>query len=100
MSDENLKKDEWPVWEVFAQTKWGRPHEHCGSLHAPDREIALQNARDVYARRDNVKSLWVVPSEAISATKRDDNDAFFDAIDDKPYRHPQFYTVPRDVKGM
>ncbi len=38
-----LRKDEWPLWEVFAQTRWGKPHEHCGSLHAPDRETVILN---------------------------------------------------------
>ena len=43
--------DELPLWEVFTQAKDGAPHEHAGSVHAPDPEIALQNARDVYARQ-------------------------------------------------
>ena len=96
-SNEN---EEWEVWEVFAQTKWGRQHEHCGSVHAPDSEMALQNARDVYARRDSVKSLWVVPASAIHATTLGDQGPFFDAADDKPYRHPQFYKVPRGVRNL
>ncbi len=100
MTEEPMRKDEWPLWEVFAQTRWGKPHEHCGSVHAPDREMALQNARDVYARRDNVKSIWVVPASEISATKLEDQGPFFDAIDDTPYRHPQFYKTPRGVKDL
>ena len=36
---------------MFIQPKPGAPHEHCGSVHAVDAEQALQNARDVYARR-------------------------------------------------
>ena len=42
---------QWPLWEVFTQSEQGAPHEHAGSLHAADAEQALQNARDVYARR-------------------------------------------------
>ena len=38
------------------------PHEHAGSVHAADAEQALQNARDVYARRGEAVSIWVVPS--------------------------------------
>ena len=91
---------EWPLWEVFAQLKWGKPHQHCGSVHAPDAEMAMQNARDVYARREIPVSLWVVPSDAISSTSRDDSGPFFDASDDKPYRHPQFYTSPKGVKNL
>jgi len=102
MAENNQIKDntEWPLWEVFAQLKWGKPHEHCGSIHAPDAEMALQNARDVYARRDVPKSMWVVPSEAVHATKLEDNEPFFDPMDDKPYRHPQFYKTPRGVRNL
>ena len=60
--------------------------------------MALQNARDVYARRGKVSSMWVVPAEAIAATTPDDAAPFFDPTDNKVYRHPQFYNVPRDVK--
>jgi len=88
----------WPLWEVFTQAKDGAPHEHAGSVHATDAEHALQNARDVYARRNEGISLWVVPSAAITASTPDDMGPFFDPANDKPYRHPQFYKVPRGVK--
>ena len=41
-----------PLWEVFVQKKPGVPFEHAGSVHAADKELALQNARDVYSRRN------------------------------------------------
>ena len=88
-----------PLWEVFTQPDQGAPHEHAGSVHAADPEQALQNARDVYSRRGEAISLWVVPSDAIVASKPGDQGPFFDPADDKPYRHPQFYKVPRGVKG-
>jgi len=88
----------WPLWEVFTQAKDGAPHEHAGSVHATDAEHALQNARDVYARRNEGISLWVVPSAAITASTPDDMGPFFDPANDKAYRHPQFYKVPRGVK--
>ena len=47
------------------QEKTGAPHEHAGRVHAPDAELALQDARDVYARRGPVVSLWVVESARI-----------------------------------
>ena len=90
--------DQMQLWEVFAQPKTGADHVHCGSVHAADAEMALQNARDVYSRRNEAVSLWVVPSEAISATKPEDAGPFFDPADDKVYRHPQFYSVPRAAK--
>jgi ring-1,2-phenylacetyl-CoA epoxidase subunit PaaB len=88
----------WPLWEVFTQARDGAPHEHAGSVHATDAEHALQNARDVYARRNEGISLWVVPSAAITASTPEDMGPFFDPANDKAYRHPQFYKVPRGVK--
>jgi ring-1,2-phenylacetyl-CoA epoxidase subunit PaaB len=95
----NVTEDsQWPLWEVFTQKEQGAPHEHAGSVHAADPEQALQNARDVYARRGEAISLWVVPSTAIVASAPGDEGPFFDPGNDKAYRHPQFYTVPRGVR--
>ncbi len=91
---------EGELWEVFIQKETGAPHEHAGSIHAADSELALQNARDVFARRGEVVSLWVVPANCITASSPDDSGPFFDPADDKIYRHPQFYHVPKAVKGM
>ncbi|HEU4997161.1 MAG TPA: 1,2-phenylacetyl-CoA epoxidase subunit PaaB [Gemmatimonadaceae bacterium] len=89
---------QWPLWEVFVQPSDGAPHEHAGSLHAVDAEHALQNARDVYARRGEGINIWVVPTSAITSSTPEDMGPFFDPGNDKPYRHPQFYKVPRGVK--
>lgn len=89
---------QWPLWEVFVQEQQGAPHEHAGSLHAPDAEMALQNARDVYARRGRLLSIWVVPAGAISRSQPDDAAMLFDPADDKTYRHPTFYTMPEGAK--
>ena len=91
---------QWPLWEVFTQAADGEPHSHAGSLHAADREMALQNARDVYARRGEVCSVWVVPAQAITASSPADRGSFFEPMNDKIYRHPQFYKVPRGVKNV
>ena len=82
---------ESPLWEVFVQEKTGAPHEHAGSVHAPDAALALQNARDAYARRGPVVSLWVVESRHISATTPEDAPEFLEPGPDKIYRHPRFY---------
>lgn len=93
-------ESQWPIWEVFVQEKSGAPHEHAGSLHAPDPEMALQNARDVYSRRGSVTSIWVVESRHITASMPDDNPSFFEPAKDKIYRHPQFYDVPRAIRKI
>lgn len=58
---------QWPRYEVFEQEKKGRPHQNAGSVHAPDGEMAMQNARDVFVRRPDCFSIWVVPAGAIYA---------------------------------
>jgi ring-1,2-phenylacetyl-CoA epoxidase subunit PaaB len=91
---------DWPLWEVFVRPRRGLTHNHVGSLHAPDATIALRNARDVYTRRAEGVSLWVVPSAAITASSPDEKDAFFEPTADKPYRHPTFYDIPAEVEHL
>ena len=95
----SIKKNDtqWELWEVFVQSKTGLPHEHAGSVHATDSEMAILNARDLYARRGKIVSIWVVPSINITATKLSDNDVFFDPADDKIFRNPLFYKVPKGI---
>ena len=90
----------WPLWEVFVRGKRGLSHVHVGSLHAPDAEMALRNGRDVYTRRQEGVSLWVVRASDITATSPDERDSFFDPAADKVYRHPTFYDVPDDVEYL
>jgi ring-1,2-phenylacetyl-CoA epoxidase subunit PaaB len=92
----------WPLYEVFIRPKNGLSHKHVGSLHAVDGEMALQNARDVYTRRGDVMSVWVVPSTAILALEPDSRDVMLEPSnkDRKPYRHPTFYDIPDDVGHM
>jgi len=87
--------EQMPLWEVFVQPGEGKPHEHAGSVHAEDAELALQNARDVYARRGEAVSIWVMPSGSITASTPEDAGPFFDPSQDKVYRHPQFYKVSK-----
>ena len=55
-----------PLWEVFIRSRNGMAHRHVGSVHAADAEMALQAARDVYTRRSEGLSVWVVPSPLIA----------------------------------
>ncbi len=98
MSEEEKKDEQWPLWEVFIAKKAGTAHKHVGSVHAPDEEMALQNARDVYTRRNEGKSIWVVPSAKITASNPDEEGELFDPANDKIYRHPTFYNIPEGVK--
>lgn len=56
---------QWPRFEVFQQVREGAPFANVGAVHAPDPEIALQNARDVFVRRPHTHRLWVVPATEI-----------------------------------
>jgi ring-1,2-phenylacetyl-CoA epoxidase subunit PaaB len=93
-------KQGWPLWEIFVRSRQGLSHKHVGSLHAADAEMAIQNARDVYTRRMEGVSIWVVPSTAIAASSPDDMDIMFEPANDKVYRHPTFYELPDEVKNM
>jgi len=90
----------WPLWEVFVRAKRGLSHVHVGSLHAPDAAMALRNARDVYTRRQEGVSIWVVEADGITASSPSEKDSFFDPAADKVYRHPTFYDVPDDVEYL
>ncbi|GAB3585407.1 1,2-phenylacetyl-CoA epoxidase subunit PaaB [Calidifontibacter terrae] len=91
---------EWPLFEVFVRGKRGLSHVHAGSLHAPDAQMALRNARDLYTRRQEGVSVWVVAAADILANSPDERDSFFDPAADKVYRHPTFYDVPKDVEYL
>jgi ring-1,2-phenylacetyl-CoA epoxidase subunit PaaB len=95
MSEKHL-----PLWEVFIRSRSGLAHKHCGSIHAADAEMALQAARDVYTRRGEGNSIWVVPSSAIIASDPSDKDELFEPALSKIYRHPTFYDVPDEVGHM
>lgn len=91
---------EWPLYEVFIRSKNGLNHKHVGSLHASDAQMAIQNARDVYTRRNEGVSIWVVESKYVTASNPDESEALFDPATDKVYRHPTFYDLPDELKHM
>jgi ring-1,2-phenylacetyl-CoA epoxidase subunit PaaB len=91
---------EWPLWEIFIRSQHGLAHKHVGSLHAPDAEMAINNARDVYTRRNEGVSIWAVKSSDIAASGANDKAAMFDPANSKVYRHATFYDVPDEVKNL
>lgn len=88
------------LYEVFIRSRRGLDHKHVGSLHAEDPAQALEYARDVYTRRSEGVSIWVVDSSVIVASQEDDSDSFYDPMDDKPYRHATHYQLPDEVNNM
>ena len=94
------EKKNWPLWEIFVRSKNGLEHRHFGSLHAGDAEMAMENARDVYTRRNEGVSIWVVESKHITASNPAENGEMFEPTQDKVYRHTTFYDLPDEVKHM
>jgi ring-1,2-phenylacetyl-CoA epoxidase subunit PaaB len=96
MTDRNA----WGLWEVFVRSSRGLSHVHAGSLHAPDAAMALRNARDLYTRRNEGVSIWVVPADAIAASDPDSKGSFFESPQGKDYRHATYYTKSEGVKHL
>ena len=100
MSGTTGSASNWPLWEVFVRPKRGVSHVHSGTVHAPDAELALQNARDLFTRRSEGVSIWVVKSADITASDPDDREAMFDPAEDKTFRHPTDFELPDEVANM
>lgn len=96
----NIEQHVWPLWEVFVRSKQGLDHKHVGSLHAADAAMAIENARDVYTRRNEGISIWVVESKYIHATNPTEAESLYEPATDKVYRHPTFYDIPDEVGHM
>ena len=90
----------WPLWEVFVRARRGLSHTHVGSVHAVDGETALRAARDLFTRRQEGVSLWVVPSADIVASDPSAEAELFEPAVDKAYRFPTSYELPADVDHM
>jgi ring-1,2-phenylacetyl-CoA epoxidase subunit PaaB len=93
-------KSDWPLWEVFIRSKQGLDHKHAGSLHAADAKMAIENARDVYTRRMEGVSIWVVESKYIHASNPEEAGSLYEPANDKVYRHPTFYDLPDELNHM
>ena len=88
------------LWEVFLRPERGLAHRHVGSVQAADRDMALLYARDVYTRRREGISLWVVRSSDVCASDPDDRDCLFDSPNSKPFRQADYYEVPDELEHL
>ncbi len=94
------KQQDQPLFEIFIRSRRGLDHRHVGSLHAEGHEQALEYARDVYLRRSEGVSIWVVRSSDITASQESDVESFLDPMDDKTYRHATYYKLPEELDNM
>ena len=62
--------------------------------------MAMKNARDVYTRRNEGLSIWIVPSSDITASSPTEKGPFFEPANSKVYRHPTFFKIPDEVGSM
>src|SRR6186713_3272596 len=86
-TDVKASKNDLPLWEIFIRSKQGLDHKHVGSLHAADAQMAIENARDVYTRRMEGVSIWVIESKNIHASNPDEAEQLYEPANDKVYRH-------------
>jgi len=62
--------------------------------------MAMLNARDVYTRRKEGMSIWVVPTSQITASAPSEKGPMYEPADSKAYRHPTFFDIPKEVGPM
>jgi ring-1,2-phenylacetyl-CoA epoxidase subunit PaaB len=77
-------------WEVFRQEKEGDPMVHGGSVMAPDAELALHYAREMFGRRGESIRLWVVRRADVNVL--DDPDLLQPPLD-RSFKKPGGYVM-------
>ena|SRR3712207_6042137 len=78
------------VYEVFRQEKDGDAFRHAGNVVAPDEELAIHYARELYGRRQESQRLWIVPRDAIRDL--DDADLLRPPLD-RSFKKPGGYVM-------
>jgi ring-1,2-phenylacetyl-CoA epoxidase subunit PaaB len=81
------------TFEVFRRAGHREPFTHCGTVLAPDSEMALLMAKECFLRRREGDRLWVVRRSDVSAFE---DESLLEVADDKSYRFAADY---RDVVG-
>ena len=91
MSDEGLAAPpELEVWEVFRREKDGDSMRHGGSVMAPDAELAVHYAREMFGRRQESVRLWVV--RRVDIVDLDDPDLLQPPLD-RSFKKPGGYVM-------
>jgi ring-1,2-phenylacetyl-CoA epoxidase subunit PaaB len=81
-------------YEVFRRERHAEPLEHAGSVEAPDDALAVLYARQVYGRRGESETLWVVPREAIIVTPGPQPEL------DRSYRRVDGYSIKQKLRAV
>jgi len=92
MEQELKPLEHFETYEVFHQKKRGTHHQHVGTVHAPNPEMALLFGKEQYGRRGTSVNIWVAKTSDIFASDYDDSD-IFTTTPDKQYREATPYKV-------
>ena len=77
-------------FEVFRQEKEGGPMRHGGNVMAPDPELAMHYARELFGRRNESTRLWVVRRTDIAVLEDPD---LLDPPLDRSFKKPGGYVM-------
>jgi phenylacetate-CoA oxygenase PaaH subunit len=77
-------------YEVFQQAKDGDPMRHGGNVMAPDAELAIHYAREMFGRRNESTRLWVVRRSDIAVLEDPD---LLDPPLDRSFKKPGGYVM-------
>ena len=77
-------------YEVFQQAKDGDPMRHGGNVLAPDPELAMHYARELFGRRNESTRLWVVRRADIAVLEDPD---LLDPPLDRSFKKPGGYVM-------
>ena len=81
---------ELEAYEVFQQAKDGDPMRHGGNVMAPDAELAMHYARELFGRRNESSRLWVVRRADIQVLEDPD---LLDPPLDRSFKKPGGYVM-------
>jgi ring-1,2-phenylacetyl-CoA epoxidase subunit PaaB len=81
---------ELEAYEVFQQQKDGDPMRHGGNVMAPDPELAMHYAREMFGRRNESTRLWVVRRADIGVLEDAD---LLDPPLDRSFKKPGGYVL-------
>lgn len=82
-------------YEVFIQNSRQASATHVGSVLAMDDLLALQNAKEVFARRDTPVTLWVVRRDYV-VSFGSEQEELLRFPERRTYRQPSFFNRRRN----
>ena len=83
-------RTELEAYEVFQQAKDGDPMRHGGNVMAPDAELAMHYARELFGRRNESTRLWIVRRADIAVLEDPD---LLDPPLDRSFKKPGGYVM-------